>query len=250
MTKKQPLTYNDIGGCYDEIIKKNGEKYKMSETRSEKLKSILSRIPIYIAGAVLLGFGIVLCVRSEMGVSPINSIPYVISHIVPLSLGTISILFYLVNIILQLILSKRKDYLGIILQLPVSLLFGLVIDMWDALLPSAGSIWMRILCLCGSLFFTAFGIMLIVAMHLVPDPPTGTVQVISHITGKEIGTIKVIYDCSCVVISLLTGFLGTHQIVGFGIATIVSALCIGRVLALLQKTIGKRLKRYFPEAEA
>lgn len=212
-----------------------------------KNKRIFLRLMIYMVGAFILGLGIVLCVKSEMGVSPINSIPYVITYIAPLSLGTLSICFYLVNIILQLVLSERKYYIGIFLQLPVSLLFGVVIDLWDGWLPAAETMGMRMLCLCGSLFFTAFGIMLIVAMHLVPDPPTGSVQAITRASKKKMGTIKNVYDCSCVVISLLISLLGTHEVIGFGIATIVSAVCVGRILAVLQRTVGTWLKKYFPQ---
>lgn len=217
----------------------------MQNLSKDKFKSVLSRIPLYIVGVFVLCFGIVLCVRSEMGVSPINSVPYVCTYLVPLSLGTLSLIFYLVNIVLELILSSRRDYIVILLQLPVSLIFGAVIDMWDALLPAAGSLGMRILCLCGSLLFTAFGIMLIVSMRLVPDPPTGAVQAISRASGKSIGTIKIIYDCSCVCISVLIGILGAHKLLGFGVATIISAICVGRILALLQASVGKRLSRHF-----
>lgn len=209
--------------------------------------SLFSRILLYIVGAILLGFGIVLCVKCEMGVSPINSIPYVATHLVPLSLGTLSIVFYLVNIAAELLLSERKRYISILLQLPVSLLFGVVIDLWDALLPSAGNLVMQIVCLCGSLFFTAFGIMLIVTARLVPDPPTGTVQTISRVAKKPMGSVKIVYDCTCVLISLLLGLLGAHRVIGFGLATIASAICVGRILALLQSTVGTWLKRYFPE---
>lgn len=203
-----------------------------------------------MAGAVLIGFGVVLCVKCEWGVSPINSIPYVGTYLVPLSLGTLSIFFYLVNIVMELILSERERYLEVVLQLPVSLIFGLIIDMWDILLPSAETIVMRAVCLCGSLFFTALGILLVSTAHLVPDPPTGAVQTISRAAKKNMGSVKIAYDCSCVVISLLISLLGTHQIIGFGFATIASAIFVGRVLSLLQSTVGERLKRYFPEPEA
>lgn len=210
-------------------------------------KKFVFRFLLYAAGIFSLGFGIVLCVKCEMGVSPINSIPYVISHLLPLSLGTITILFYLINMAVQLILSPRNKHIGILLQFPVSLVFGLVIDMWNGLLPDAGTIGMRIVCLIGSLLFTAFGIMLLVAMHLIPDPPTGTIQAISRFTGKNIGPIKITYDCSCVGISLLISFLGAHHIIGFGIATIVSAICVGRILAFFQGMFGKKLEKRFME---
>lgn len=209
--------------------------------RSKFNTSVFSRILLYLVGAVLLGFGIVLCVKCQMGVSPINSVPYVLTYLTPLSLGTLSILFYLVNIALQLILSERKDYISILLQLPVSFLFGFVIDIWGALLPFAENIVMQIVCLCASLFFTAFGIMLLVTAQLVPDPPTGAVQAISRASKKAMGNIKIIYDSSCVVISLLISLLGAHRIIGFGLATVVSAICVGRILALLQGTVGKRI---------
>lgn len=218
----------------------------MQHTENKTYTSVISRIPVYILGAVVLCFGIVLCVKCQMGVSPINSIPYVASKLVPLSLGTLSIVFYIINIAAELILSERKQYLSILLQLPVSLLFGIVIDVWDALLPLAETITMRVVCLCGSLFFTALGITLIVAMHLVPDPPTGAVQTISRAAKKKMGNVKIVYDCSCVAFSLVLSFIGAHRIIGFGIATIASAIFVGRILALLQGTLGKWLKKYFP----
>lgn len=85
------------------------------------------------------------------------------------------------------------------------------------------------------MFLTAFGIMILAAMHLVLAPPIGIIQAISRVSSKSIGFAKGIYDSTCVVISVLIGFAG----VGFGIATIVSAFLVGRVLMLLQKTIGK-----------
>lgn len=208
----------------------------MAKKESLAARRIPVRVLLYLVGAVVLGFGIVLCVKCEMGVSPINSVPYVASHLVPLSLGALSIVFYLVNIAAQLILSDRKAYVGILLQLPVSFLFGAVIDLWDVLLPSAGTMFLRLVCLCGSLIFTAIGILLIVTADLVPDPPTGAVQVISQVTKKKLGNVKVVYDSSCVVLGLFLSLFCLHQIIGFGVATIASAVFVGKILAFLQKT--------------
>lgn len=209
------------------------------------VQSLSKRLIIYLAGIIVLCLGIVFCVKCGLGVSPINSVPYVLTHLMPLTLGEFSILFYLVNIALQLILSDRKDYVGILLQLPVSFIFGFVIDLWDAHLPTAGSsIIVQILFLCCSLFFTAFGIMLIVCAHLVPDPPTGAVQALTKTSQKQMGNVKIVYDCSCVIASLLIGILGAHHLIGFGIATIASAIFVGRILAILQNTIGQKINQF------
>lgn len=213
---------------------------RASEATAHK-RSLPERIAIYLVGIIIQCFGIVLCVKCGLGISPINSIPYVASHLVPLTLGSLSIVFYLVNIVIELVLSPRSEYGKILLQLPVSFAFGFVIDFWNGLLPSASSLAMQVLCLCGSVFFTALGIMLVVGMSLVPDPPTGAIQAIAHAVGKEIGNTKVVYDCSCVVFSVLLGLIGTHSLIGFGIATIASAVCVGKVLSLLRGTVGERL---------
>lgn len=211
----------------------------MEEQQQKPSKTMPERIVTYIIGVFIQCFGIVLCVKCRLGISPINSIPYVVSKIIPLTLGVLSIFFYLINIVIQLILSEKKYYPSILLQLPISFLFGFVIDFWDAILPDATNIFTQILFLCGSIFFTAFGIMVLVAMKLVLDPPTGTIQAVSHVTFRPIGSVKGIYDCVCVIVSALIGFIGTHHLVGFGVATIISALFVGKVLSLLQKTVGK-----------
>lgn len=220
----------------------------LSWKMKEKIKNYLLRLAIYIVGVIVLGAGIVLCVRSDMGVSPINSIPYVLTHMTSLSLGTISFIFYIVNIIGQLFLCDKKHYIGVLLQLPVSVLFGIAIDFWDVILPTFESMAMHVACLCGSLVLTAFGIMLVVAMRLVPDPPTGTIHAVSEVTKKNMGSVKCMYDLICVIISLSISFLGLHELIGFGVATIMSVIFVGRILAFFQKTVGKRLNRYFPAA--
>lgn len=209
--------------------------------------SLLPRLALYLAGVVLLGLGIVFCVKCEMGVSPLNSIPFVLSTLMPLSLGTISIFFYLANISIQLLLSGRTRNVAAFLQLPVALLLGLVIDFWNGFLPSAAGIAARIAFLGASLFFTAFGIMLIVTAHMPPDPPTGTIQAISRILGKNMGSVKVIYDSSCVIIAQLISLCAAKKLTGFGIATLASAFLVGRLLAIFQASIGEQLKRRFPE---
>lgn len=207
----------------------------------ERTMPLPLRVAAYLVGIVIQCFGIVLCVKCGLGISPINSIPYVASDLVPLTLGSLSILFYLVNISIELVLGSRQEYGRILAQLPVSFVFGFIIDLWNGLLPTANNMVAQVLCLAGSVFFTAFGIMIVVRMNIVPDPPTGAIQAIAHALGKEIGSTKVVYDCFCVAFSVLLGLVGMHTLVGFGIATIVSAVCVGRVLALLQGTIGVRI---------
>lgn len=75
--------------------------------------------------------------------------------------------------------------------------------------------------------------MLMIPMKLIQNPPDGLVRLIAEKTGKEMGNIKVFYDICCVVLSLGISFLFLGQFKGFGLATIVSALCVGRLVTFL-----------------
>ncbi len=86
------------------------------------------RLGIYIIGMIFVSLGIVLCVKCELGVSPISSIPYVLGYLTPLTFGTLTMVFHFLNSIVQYILEKRLFNVKVLLQIPVAFLFGVIID--------------------------------------------------------------------------------------------------------------------------
>ena len=62
-----------------------------------KKERLLFRLMIYLAGIFMVSLGIVLCKKSELGISPISSVPYVLEYIVPVSFGTLTMFFHLAN---------------------------------------------------------------------------------------------------------------------------------------------------------
>ena len=91
----------------------------------EKLK----RYTIFIIGLLVNSIGVSLITKAELGTSPISSIPYVLSLNYPLTLGTFTVIFSLLLIALQLLILKRDFKLEHVLQIPVSFLFGVFIDL-------------------------------------------------------------------------------------------------------------------------
>ena len=79
------------------------------------------RIPVYLSGMVLLCFGIVLNTKTGLGVAAINSVPYCVSQLTGLTLGTCTIILYFLFILVEMLLRKKLE-LKIILQLPMTLL--------------------------------------------------------------------------------------------------------------------------------
>lgn len=87
-----------------------------------------SRIGIYVIGLLFLAFGVAFSVNSNLGGSPVNSLPYVISLIVDQKLGTCVTVIFISYIFLQ-ILILRKDFQWFNLaQILCPTLFGKFVD--------------------------------------------------------------------------------------------------------------------------
>ena len=75
------------------------------------------------------------------------------------------------------------------------------------------------------------------SMKLVQNPPDGTVNILARLLNKNIGTIKIYYDIFMVIISVILGIAFLHGLKGFGIATILSAIFVGKTLTVMKKHI-------------
>lgn len=74
------------------------------------ISKLINRIIFYIIGLFFLALGVAFSVNSQLGVSPVNSLPYVLSLIIEKDLGTMVIIVFSLYIIIQ-ILILRKEYI-------------------------------------------------------------------------------------------------------------------------------------------
>ena len=91
------------------------------------------RLLFYLAGQLILCAGIILNTKTGLGVAPINSLPYLVSEITPITLGQATSILYLLCITAQCLIRRRLS-LQILLQFPFSYVFGLLIDLFNHLL--------------------------------------------------------------------------------------------------------------------
>lgn len=196
------------------------------------------RAGIYFAGMVTVSAGIVLCVKCGLGISPISSVPYVLSLITPLSFGTATMLFHLANTLFQYIAEGKRLNMKVLLQIPIAFLFGVIIDFTKALMNfQAENILFKISLMILSIVLTALGMHMMLSVRLVQNPPDGTVKLMAEKLGKETGTVKIYYDISMTSISILLGWVVLHRIEGFGIATLMSAVFVGKTLTVFRKKL-------------
>ena len=136
---------------------------------------------VYVCGILFLSCGVVMNARTGLGVAPMSTVPYLMYIIEGLSLGTASFIVYCVFVVAQLLLVRYPD-VKILLQIPVSLLFSVFIDVLDIwLFPfTATGLIVGLVMLVIAVSFTALGVTLIVSARLVPVAPDGMVQTLSQ----------------------------------------------------------------------
>ncbi len=201
-------------------------------------KKKLWRIVIYLSGILMVSLGIVLCKKSNLGISPVSSIPFVLESVTPYSFGTWTMLFHLGNIALQLVLTKKLLDVRIWLQVPVAFLFGTVIDVLQGAIRFDGTVpvfqWAA---LVFSAFFTALGMVCMITMDLIQNPPDGLVRRLSVMTGKELGQVKIGYDAGCVIVSACLSLALAGGVKGMGPGTVVSAVFVGKMVTWMRTAV-------------
>lgn len=204
------------------------------------------RIAVYIGGMVSVSLGIVLCAQCGLGISPISSIAFVSKEILPFSFGQLTMLFHLMNILLQMLLLQTVTDKKLLLQIPVAFIFGWLIDLIKIMITiDQNQILLQLLALACSIFFTALGMVMMVKMDLIQNPPDGLVKCLAVVWEKEFGHVKIFYDIACVAVSIVMGMLFLHRPYGMGIATIVSALFVGKTVIWIQTMVKKRVTARF-----
>ena len=193
------------------------------------------RLLFLLSGLVLLAFGVVLAIRSNLGTSPISSVLYVYSFIVPLSVGTLTIMMHILMIVLQMIILGSQFQWHQWLQLPVGMVFGFLIDVILGLTLS----WsfdhytiQLLLCLLSCLI-TAFGVCLVLKANLVFLAGEGLYQAVAIRFNFNFGSCKTYGDIILVSIAGVSAYLCLHTIIGVREGTIMTALCVGSLVKMI-----------------
>lgn len=204
-----------------------------------KKNNVLLKIITFCFGLFFMALGVALSVKANLGVSPISCIPYVYSFKTPLTLGTLTILFNIFLILIQIAILRKNYRLVQLLQLPVVFVFGVFIDMALYLVSDlnlSNYFWQAFWCII-SCIVLAFGVFLEVKSKLTYLPGEGLAMAISDTFKKEFGKAKIWVDSSMVIVGLLSSFIFLHQLQGIREGTIVAAILVGFIAKFLNKKI-------------
>lgn len=197
---------------------------------------MVKRVIVYCLGLLCLAFGVSFSIKSNLGVSPINSIPYVLSLVTGKGQGLITTVIFSLYVVMQILLLRKEFQIKNLLQLIFASLFGSFVTFSNDVLKNliVPDLYLVRLCyLVISIVLVALGLLLYLSTDIVPQPPEGLMLAISKKTGIKMSKIKVIFDCTVVVIAAAISLIAFKEMRGVREGTIISAILIGKVLELL-----------------
>lgn len=204
------------------------------------------RYAVLGVGLLIMAFGIAFSIQGALGTSPISSLPYVVSLLIPLTVGEATICLHVVLILLQILILRRNYDPIQLMQLPGGGGVWLPYRPWGVggpgtagaqlwgavdLLPSSGWCWWPL----GWLWRSSLG--------WSPWQGEGFILAVCQVTAIPFGNMKVGFDLTLVAISVVLSLGFLHGLYGVREGTVAAAVLVGLTAKKLQPLLQRRLEK-------
>lgn len=210
-----------------------------------KKQETAKRWILFIISLFAIGLGIAITRHGDLGVSPISSVANVVAMRFPaLSFGTWLFLWNCTMLAGQIILLRRNFRAIQLLQIPLSFLFGWFTDLGTVIasaLPNQTYPARIGMVLLGTAVL-ALGITLGVTADVVLNSGEAMVKALSDTLKKPFGNVKVVFDISCVAVSVILSLMFFGKIEGTREGTLIAAVCTGFVVKAFTKMLREPLE--------
>lgn len=192
---------------------------------------LLKRYIFFFLGICLNAFGIALFTRSKLGTGPTSCIPYVVSLKSGLSFGTCTFMFNILLLLGQIILLRKNFPRYQLLQLPVTLLFSILIDgaMKITTFVNTDIYWIALLYNILGCVFRAVGVSCQVVADVVMLSTEAFVKALSDVSKKEFSWIKLFFDVFMAAVAIALSFLLLGRLESVREGTLIIVLLVGPV---------------------
>ena len=210
-------------------------------------KELAKRYILTVIAMFFMAIGVAFSKRSNLGVSPISSVANVLSiKFNALSMGTWLFIWSIMMVLLQIAILRKKFKPVEFLQIPMIILFSLFTDLGvDIVSPIPVNNYItQLLMVVVGVIILGFGVALSFIGNVVMNSGEALVQVISKVSNKNVGNIKIAFDVSCVVISLILAliFFG-FSLQGVREGTLIAAFGTGTAVKFFRKHLKTPLNK-------
>ncbi|MGL5435169.1 MAG: YczE/YyaS/YitT family protein [Lachnospiraceae bacterium] len=210
-------------------------------------KRLPIRVVSYCFGLLLMAFGVTFSIRSSLGVSPVNSIPYVLSLLTGIDQGFITTGVFCCYVLIQAVILG-KDFKPInLLQVVFASVFGYFVSFSNQLwsfMPSPEHYLVQLGFLGISMLLVALGLLFYLAADIVPQPAEGIMLAIHVKTRIEFTRLKSLFDTLVVVLAAVLSVIAFGRLRGIREGTLIAAVLIGKILGVLNRLFKKTIEDF------
>ncbi|MCL2575157.1 MAG: DUF6198 family protein [Defluviitaleaceae bacterium] len=211
--------------------------------------SLIKRLFIYNLGMLILAFGTAFTINSDLGVSPVSSLPFILSEVSGFNIGLMSAAFFGVLVLLQIIiLGKNFKWINLI-QLPFAFIFGYFLDFarWVLGTIQFPTYFGRLGMLIIGIILIAMGIVFLILARIIIMPPEALCQALSQRFPRiKFHIAKIVMDCAIVAISITISLSFLGNLEGIREGTVISAIAIGKIIPYIKKILEPIANKIIP----
>lgn len=206
-----------------------------------------------VLGVVICGLSVGMFKHAAFGVDPFQALMSGLDAVIPIRFGTLYVIVNLLLLIFSLVMDRHKIGLATFINL---FLLGYVVEFSQAqcarIFPTPGIMVRLLLLLAGIVILS-----LASALYFTADLGVSTYDAVALVwserqTRLPFQLCRVVTDSVCVItgiiLCLLAG-MGPAQIFGaVGIGTVITAFCMGPLIAFFNRTVARPLLGISAEA--
>lgn len=209
-------------------------------------KEVLKRYIVFVIGLFFIALGVAFTKKSMLGVSPISSVPNILSiRFTQMTLGTWLIIWNCVLIVGQIAVLGKGFKLIQLLQIPLSFVFGYFTDfgMWMLSFCQADTYVSQILFTVVGVIILGVGVALTVIADVIMNSGEAIVKAIADRARKNFGNVKIAFDIGSVALAIILSLVFFGKVVGAREGTVINAVFTGIVVKIVDKYTRKPLER-------
>ena len=214
------------------------------------VKKTCMRYMLLVFGLFIMAGGVALSAKSNLGVSPISSIPYVVSMMTDFTIGELTAIFNIILFAMQIVILRSNLPKAQFLQLPVGILFGYMIDINLILLQryTPGTYLEQWLLCVASFILLGFGVFCEIKADVTMLSGEGLVSALTAVTGRRFSHNKVLIDSLLVVLAGIISFAYFTSVTGVREGTLAAAVAVGFFAGVFLRKIKVLDKHFVREA--
>lgn len=213
-------------------------------------KQLIKRYITMLSGLFIMTFSVRLTVATNLGTSPLSTLPNVFAFLLPdVSFGVITFFWNLLLIAAQMIVLREKYDFVQLLQIPLTFVFSAMLDFHNlyinklsiGTLPFAARLALSFV---GCLVL-AVSVSITVKSNVVMNSGEAIVKAIADKSKVNFGTVKVALDVLYVVLGIILSYAFFGKLCGVGIGTLILAIFTGIFVRLFDKLVFPLLDGFY-----